>query len=292
MSNAPPILMNGEIISPYIIALIILIIFVIFWCWVAFTVTTEPPTGQLLIECTAGQCGTNIYNGEKRCPQNPEDIVLIDPSYEVCNSKYVCDNNKTPFALQSDGSTNSSGICEPDNICRCLSYATCSTQTTVLFQVVEGSLFSTDSTSRFAFQQIPINTDFGVGNVTYETNNSFCSIKTNYLNRLSPGSCTFSDSDYNNSNGTVYVATSCVNTNPCVRGVMAFNTSTPSNFEINGVGLTEVRNTPVTCVNTFISCDTNGTMCPDNKCPEGQVAYFDDRWGLVRCTRINFPIIL
>jgi hypothetical protein len=286
---AAPIIVNGEIISPYIIVLITLIFFIVFWCWIAYLLSSEPATGQLLIACVAGQCGTNIYNGEKRCPANDEDVVLIDPSYEVCNSKYVCENSRTPFAVQSDGSTNNSGICEPDTICRCLSYATCSSQSTVLFNTVNGSLYSADPSSRFSLQQIAVNGDFGSSQVTFEsTSASFCSIKTNYLNRLSPGSCTFSDSDYNNINGTVYVATACINTNPCIKGVMAFNTSTPSQFEINGVGLNEVRTFPVTCVNTHISCDTLGTECPDNQCPAGLVPYWDERWGLVRCATILF----
>jgi len=286
---AAPIILNGEIISPYIIVLIFLIVFLLFWCWIASIVAIEPPTGELLIACPAGQCATNVYNGEKRCPQNDTDVVLSDPAFEVCNSKYVCENKRTPFAVQSDGSTNNRGICEPNNICRCLTYATCGTQSTVLFSVINGSLYATDASSRFSFEQTALQTDFGTSNISYENSNTnFCSIKASSLNRLSPGACNFSDSDFNNTNGTVYVATECINSNPCVRGVMAFNSSNPSNLEVNGIGLNEVRNIPVTCVNTYISCDDVGTPCPDNVCPVEYVPYWDQRFLLVKCAKINF----
>ena len=290
MAPTAPIIVKGELISPYIIVLIAIIFFILFWCWVAYIISVDPPSSQLLFACPEGQCGTNIYNGEKRCPLNNNDVILIDAAYEVCNSKYTCENPLTPFALQSDCSTNTAGICEPGNICRCLDHGTCSSQTTVLFTVINGSLYSTDASSRFSFQQIPISSDLGSGSVTYEsTTTSFCSLKTSNLNRLSPGSCTFSDSDYINSNGTVYLATQCINSNPCVRGVMAFNTETPSQLEINGIGLAEVRSIPVTCVNAHISCDVNGTMCPDNMCPVAMTPYWDKRWGLVRCANVNYP---
>ena len=285
-----PIVEKGDSISSYIIILIILIIFIIFWCWIAYVMSTQPPTDKLLFACVAGQCGTNMFNGEKRCPVNNSDVVLIDPAYEVCNSKYTCENPLTPFALQSDGSTNNLGVCEPNSICRCLNNATCGSQVTSLFQVTNGSLYSTEPGGRFSFQQIPITGDLGAGNVNYEdSTTNFCSIKASNLNRLSPGSCTFDDSDFNDPKGTVLVSTNCINSNPCVRGVMAFNTSNPSSLEINGVGISEVFSIPVTCINANISCDTFGIPCPNNVCPVAMVPYWDERWGLVRCALINYP---
>ncbi len=291
-SDSAPIIEKGEVISIYIIALIMIIVFLIFWCWIAYIYTAQPPTGQLLISCLPGQCGTNMFNGEKRCPESDLDVILIDPGYEVCNSKYACENPLTPYAVLADGSTNAAGVCEPNTICRCLNYSTCGDQVSTLFQVINGNLYSTQPGTRFTFQQIPMTTDFGAGNASYlDSAINYCSIKASSLNKLSPGSCTFSDTDFANSSGTVLVATNCINENPCVRGVMVFNTSNPSNLEINGVGLAEVLSIPVTCVNETISCDTEGTPCPDNICPAAMVPYWDERWALIRCADINYPPI-
>lgn len=288
-----PIIVLGETVSVYIIVSITIISFLIFWCWVIYNVTKDNAGDKLYLSCPPGQCGTNINNGEKRCPNLPGDTVLIDPRYEVCNSKFLCDNVQTPYAVLADGRTNNGGICDKGNPCRCVKYPQCATHVSSLFTVINGSLSSnTPETDRFTFQQIPMTADLGTANVVYEeSNTNFCGVKTNHLNRLSPGSCSFSDFDYNNPYNTVNVVTECINENPCVKGIMALDTDKPSFIEKNGVSKQILLDTPVTCINASLSCGDpcEPTPCTDNICPEGEVPYWDNRWGTIRCATINYP---
>jgi hypothetical protein len=288
---------DNQSISSDIIGIIIILIFLIFICWILYKVSNNQQGNKLLIACQAGLCGTNIYNGEKRCPRYSTDVVLIDGSYEVCNSRFTCDNPKTPYALLTNGSTNLSGVCDTDTICRCLTYAQCATHVTTLFQSVNGTSYS--NSRSMTFNQIPMSSDLGTDNVTFtDLSVNFCGIKTNNLNRLSPGSCTFSDFDYNtNNNSKVYFSTECINSNPCSLGIMAFDTNNPAQLEEEGIKYTSVINTPVTCVNSKIMCDDPDDpdyrkryQCENNQCTPGSVPYWDQRWGYLRCTNIQYEL--
>lgn len=275
---------KNKYISSDIISIVIIIIFLLFWVWIIYKINSSSNTDRLLIECVPGQCGTNIHNGEKRCPKFSSDTVLIDASYEVCNSRYTCDNNRTPFAVLSDGSTNNLGVCEPNTICRCLTTGRCGNHVSTLFQ----SMVPNPS-GGITFQQIPSVADIGTENVTFsERNTNFCGVRTNRLNRLSPGSCTFSDLDYNNGGIRPYIVTDCINSNPCIKGSMAFNTNTPDRFEKIGITDSDIKNIPVACINSDIVCGNprERLQCENNVCPENSLPYWDRRWGFIRCAKV------
>lgn len=278
-----PIIVKGDKFIEYIIALISIIIFLIFLVWILRLITlssvTNASNNKLLLSCPSGECGTNMLTGEKRCPENIDDVVLIDPQSEVCNPKYSCTSTLTPYALLSDGSTSFNSTCESGSTCRCLKNAQCGTHVAALFKTINGSLYASSSGNRFTFSQIPLRYDIGEKSVQYTTEGTdFCGIKTSNLNKLSPGSCTFTDQDYGKPTATLKIATDCINSNPCVVGSMVLNTTTPEVLEASGVGIDEVRNIPVTCVRN------------NKKCSDGYVPYWDRRIGDVNCAKINYTI--
>src|SRR5579872_5572131 len=122
----PPIVSKGEVITPYIIAVICIIFFLAFVLWMVWLIGGGSSTGkgavadQLLLACSPGECTVTMSNGSKRCPIINTDVVLADPSSEVCSAKFSCTSPFNPYALLSDGSTNSLGVCETNTICRCL----------------------------------------------------------------------------------------------------------------------------------------------------------------------------
>jgi hypothetical protein len=296
VNAADPIVIKGEVISPYVIVIFTIILFLAFWCWVSYQVYIKPPSDKLLLACVAGKCGTNIHNGEKRCPTHSGDVILIDPEYEVCNSKFTCDDNRTPYALLSDGSTNNNGVCEPQTTCRCLANPQCGSNVTSLFKVTGGNLYSsTPEKERFTFNQIPIEADLGAGNVSFKDPTlDFCGIKTEHLNRLSPGTCMFTDEDHRNPYGAVLTITNCINTNPCVKGYMAFDVDDPHKISFTGIGYDEATQIPVTCIASKPTCGDplNPTPCNSGDvCPTGYVGYWDKRFGIVRCTEIKYPVV-
>ena len=274
--NPGPIIVRGEKFVEYIIALVTITIFLIFVVWLVRTISNnviiQTSNSKLLLSCPSGECGTNMLTGEKRCPESLNDVILIDPSSEVCNPKYSC--------TSTDGSTSFNSTCETGNTCRCLKNAQCGTHVSSLFKTINGNIYNQSSGNRFTFTQIPLRYDIGEKSVQYQTEGTdFCGIKTSNLNKLSPGSCTFTNEDFTNNEATLKIATDCVNSNPCILGTMVFNSVTPELLEKNGVSLDEVRNIPVTCVRN------------NKKCATGYVPYWDNRWGIINCTKINYTIL-
>lgn len=74
--------------------------------------------------CPVGKCATSLETGKKRCPVDTNGQIKLE-SGEVCNSKYLCDNQSTPFTVQKNGGTIQYGQCEDLDICQCLTRATC-----------------------------------------------------------------------------------------------------------------------------------------------------------------------
>ena len=290
-----PIIVKGDVITPFIIVTITITIFLVFWIYIITTITrsvTNPVgasavnTGKLLLACNPGECGTNMISGEKRCPLSNVDVVLIDPGSEVCNPKFRCTAFQTPYALKANGATNELGVCDAGTTCRCLKYPQCATHVASIFTTVNGTLYNESQDNRFTFVQVPSRKDAGVSSVNYQSAGSnFCGIKASNLNRIT-GACSFTDEDYQNAKGTLKIVMDCINTNPCIVGTMAFDSSNPNDLLVNGVGLDEVRNIPVTCVNKK-PLDTNGVAYPSGRCPDGYVPIYDQRSDDIRCAIVN-----
>ena len=205
-----------------IIISIIVILSLSFYVWITDVSKNTTAVTKTFLSCQVGECATNIYNGEKRCSANSAISVVYDPTFEVCNSMYSCDNTVTPYAVNTDGSTNIFGICDSDAQgnplpCRCVSTKYCATEVlNKINQIIPGTVETTgigssSITTPQTFYQVPYDSD------------GLCGIKPIHLDRMSPRTkeCTFNLQD-NPSPLELYRA---LVSNPCDVGVLAFHTS-------------------------------------------------------------------
>lgn len=261
--------MIDDIASVIIIGFVILIVVVFFIYLLALALTSSPRVvGVPPIPCQPGQCATNIFNGEKSCP--PQDqIALIDPSFQVCNSPNVCDNQLTPYALQDDGSAISSGTCQPGVTCRCLRQPQCADYIVSIFESINGNPFTTLEGSHTAFTQTSNGVDPNTGQIVSvppipytDPLTSFCTVPLEWLNRSAPG-CNFA------AEMTLNSLIECMDRDEaCLVGTLAFLAVNPDTFTS-----ANINTTPLACV--------RGVACPS-----GQVAIWNNSLGEVVCKTI------
>lgn len=222
----------------------------------------ETSNSPIYFECPTGECATVIVTGEKTCPEKDDEKVLYDPEFQVCNSRFTCESEQTPYALQPDGSTDDLGRCPEGTICRCLQKPQCSINTMSTFSLTNGSLFMRDdSSSRSLYVQRPISAQGNTGvPVNIETpGTEFCAIKAFHMDRLSPGACQFQQV----SNPTLQEISDCLNLNPCMVGVMGFVPEDSEKFVFNE---DSIVSTPVTCLPGELTADGK-SVCGLNKVP-------------------------
>lgn len=229
----------------YIIAIVFIVL--IAFCFYLIVIANTG-SDENLIDCAPGQCITNLFTGIKNCPSDTSEILSINPTNEVCNSPFTCEDEKTPFAEQSDGSTNSDGVCPEGVKCRCLQKAACANYITSYFSPFYGNAFQPIRDQRIVFEQISSYKDLA-GVFQQEPPLStgsldFCSVPFEWVNelRIWPSECT--------------------------RGTLAFLPEDPSNF-----GPDNFQTTPLGCV-------------IGEKCPEGTFAFWDNRVNSVMCLEL------
>ena len=256
--------------SEYIILILVIALIVISWSIILYFATKYNSYNTRAYEtCQKTFCPTNRFSGQKRCPENPNIPLQYDPIIEVCNPSNACTDDSTPYAIQSDGSTSLSGICDIDG-CRCVNYFTTPSYTQVLFNMVNGSIFSADPTSqsRTVFQQ-QVTPYVGEGNnvpiVYTDPTTQFFEISPTFLYIISPTSCTtiFNNTSDADPQPTNLQILQCINSNPCLSGRMAYIPSDTVSFAdfdsddiSGGVGLACVPNTVENSPNNDNSCYT------------------------------------
>jgi hypothetical protein len=118
-------------------------------------VNVESPT-QAKFVCGKGQCPTNYYNGVKRCPSGEEELEY-DPTIEVCNGKYVCDDPVTGFAVLNNQGTMKKGLhegtCEPHVECRCVRFPQCPDYVTAYYRITGGTPYTTEDGTTLSYNQ-------------------------------------------------------------------------------------------------------------------------------------------
>jgi hypothetical protein len=210
------------------------------------------------IMCSPGFCATNIEKGTKRCPESETDIIASDPSKEVCNSRYVCDNPLTPFALQSDNSASNS-LCAPGVECDCLRIAQCADYITSVWKIENGSLINstnyglktTYSQRTYVDRSSPL---------TYDITGEFCTIPQEWIIR---GGC-----NYAIGLDEITSMKLCMNNNPCINGKLAMIMDSSSNLRVSNFG-----NQSYGCVSSNIEC------------PENTLSVFDRGYGDIVCIK-------
>lgn len=233
------------------------------------------------ITCAPGQCETNIQSGQKTCP--PEDVSLvIDPAQSVCNSRFLCDNPLTPYALQSDGSTDISGVCETiggERVeCPCLRTAQCPEYVLSAFTTT-GNPYAQVAGQRITFPQIssyvvPMQGQTDIPPIRIDNPaRTFCFAPISWLPLSNPGCNFVSAADGNSMTYDQLLlcmgqsqGCSGLEGSPCLQGTLAFITDDPQSL------------TQTNMVNAQLGC-VRGEACPCD-----QVAIFDTNYGGIICS--------
>lgn len=262
-----PIYTEEDATPGYILVIVTILILVVGWGLLVYWAISSPRLNpKVVIDCPLGQCATNLVNGSKRCPEFPQTPVQVDPTIEVCNLPYACQNPLTPYALQADGSTNLDGRCPEGIQCRCLRNPQCADYITSTFVTASGNPYLPLAGQQVTFRQ----------NLTSEGYNNpettFCSVPIYWLNRSTPG-CNFATNfTYRDIVQCMGLPRSCtvdIKANPCLLGTLAYLPKDGANF-----GCSDIRTTPVACV--------QGTSCD---C--GQIAIWDNQLGQTICRSLN-----
>jgi len=215
-----------------------LILILIFWSWLSISFASSAKS-NVIVPCPRGQCATNVQTGSKRCPIDFNETIYLDPSQEVCNPPNACTNPATPYPVFNDFSTGL-GIC-PNNICPCTATKSCPSYSMVLFD----------------FMTTPVTQTVG-GNVA---------LGGTILKPSSTQTCTIGSEDLVFLNCTGYIE-QCVNTNPCMSGILSFipdPLETPEEF----MQRDNKTRFPLSCI-------------PGNACPVGYPIY-DFSTGISKC---------
>lgn len=251
----------------FLTVILVVIVIILLIIGIATLSSGEGTRGANILTCPVGQCATNLNTGIKRCAQG--QVVSYNPGIEVCNSPTLCDNVLTPFAQNSDKSTNSSGVCSGDSVCPCLSKAQCADYVTTIFSTRNGDPYTTLEGQRIAFAQNGgnVSTPKTATAVSHQTqtggttpltlNNAvtqFCQIPIAWLNRTIPG-C----SSINEVNGKTLET--------CLQGGGGCLSGTVAIIPQDGVSLLQ---SPVACV--------RGTGCQ-----AGLLPVWNDQLGAVVC---------
>lgn len=272
-----------ESTSDYIIPLVILLILTIFLGYMLYlmlqsgfqaTSQAERVTSDIRPDsigtCPIDQCATNLFTGVKRCPV-PGGQIDLDLATEVCNSRTLCDNPVTPYAIQNDGSTDISGACDPGVECRCSRINRCPEYVAAAFTTNGGNPYQSLDGQRLTFPQT--STRGLSGTIEYPNpSTTFCAAPATWLPLSNPG-CNFATSGTMNSEAIricMGLPRGCngLTGNPCRQGTLAVVTDNPENVNINNLA------------DQQFSC-VDGTPCQCN-----QIAIYDTNFGGVVCRDI------
>jgi hypothetical protein len=224
-----PIITKGTDTVRYVIVAITLIFILLFWLWVFGKLEQNSPRPTYFLQCPVGKCATSIFNGEKRCLDDESASVVYDPTFEVCNSRGACENKRTKYAVQEDGSTNNTGVCPTNTRCRCLEKPRCPRDAIVTFSSLNGILrggLNANSSNLTVIKQNPqlVQGNSGIPLDYEDPITQSCSVKPIYLNRLSPRTkqCNYGE------NYTYNEVLACIKSEPCTMGRIVFK---PFSFE-------------------------------------------------------------
>lgn len=234
-----------------IILFIIIFITAIFMIIMIYIVFNTSSTITTTIECPVDYCATNVFTGVKTCPSSGQ-TVSVNSVIEVCNPSNSCVDTRTPYALLMDGSTDANGQCDEDQ-CRCVNRARCPDYITSKFIITDGNPLLPLDNQRLSVSASTVSTnsvDFATSNIILNGSNEFCAVSLDFIQRSVPG-C-------NNIISSIDDVVSCFNQNPCLDGVIAFNTSNIDGIPTNQ----QLFISPIECV-------------VGKQCATGQLSYYN-----------------
>jgi len=290
-----PIIIEDDNTAEIVIPLVVLIVFIVFIGIMLYLLVgsgfestnmdnpvSSDNRSSFEIQCGIGQCATDLFSGFKTCPSNDVSLT-VNPSEAVCNSRFLCDNPLTPFALQSDGSTNINGICEENTECPCLRYSQCPQYILSAFTSNNGNPYESLNNQRITFPQISSYVSNTTGSSTstppIQYNNPatvFCFAPISWLPISSPG-CNFISAANGNSMDLNDVllcqgmisGCSGITGSPCLQGILAIITNDPESITEQNLSSAQ------------FGCVTG------NPCPCGELAIFDTNFGGIICRQLS-----
>lgn len=131
---------NASVILPTISILL----FLLFGALIFWITQRDSQQEGIRLPCPSGLCVTDVVSGEKVCPLDPNDQLLVrNPVLQACNVGRSCNDPSTPFLyfdrnLGSVPITQSLNVC-PDDIapedCGCTSFRWCPDFASTFFQL-------------------------------------------------------------------------------------------------------------------------------------------------------------
>jgi hypothetical protein len=277
--------------SEYLILFCIIFLIIISWSLILYRSTEYSSSNVKALEvCQKSYCPTNRLTGEKRCSKDGSIPLQYDPIFEVCNPIKGCVNDSTPYAVQTDGSTNLNGICDVDG-CRCVNYLSSPEYTQVIFNMQNGNIYSQYATQqgRVVFKQNPTSY-VGQGNLApmyyKDPSTQFYEISPSLLSYVTPVCPKLqiipepNDLDY----------VECINSNPCIVGKMAYipkNSSEFINFNVSDLS----GGVPLACVSNTVENPPDPENYP-NSCissvlTEIYAPVFNTITGQIKCFQLS-----
>lgn len=122
------------------ISFVVIVIFVIVFAWLGNIIYQNPTvaTAERTVpsrECLPGECAISKYSGVKRCPTGPGEIMAASIEFELCSSKYICDNPSQPIPIDERGvALGGSNFCPTNVACQCLSGQYCGSNIMTYFK--------------------------------------------------------------------------------------------------------------------------------------------------------------
>jgi len=263
----------------------------------------EYGTLEVYDSCPIGQCPTNIYTGEKRCPANPSIQLLYNPVLEECNPPNSCTGTTTPYGVLADGSTSLDGSCDPNSQCRCINTLYTPNYIQSIFNVTNGDILQSNpqNINKWYFTQTST-TSTGQGNAipfTYtDPTSQFYQISNDLLIAVQSTVCNdkYTGLEIGDEIGIVDTL-SCVNSNPCIQGAMAYilpynnagqntfsTTSSYANFDlVNDFNILPLSCVPNSLENPYVKPSLYDKGSDYNKCYTFQAPVFNFSSGKIHC---------
>jgi hypothetical protein len=277
--------------TEYIILAIALFLIILVWTAILYRSTNyQAGDVKALLTCKAGECPTNRFTGEKRCSKNTVLPLQYDPIYEVCNPPNSCTAFETPYAVQSNGSTNFNGQCDVSG-CSCITELYTPSFVEVLFNAQNGTLLSNNpnTQSKLTLTQQP-NPYVGEGNnvpIQYtDPSSQFWEVSPGYLSYITPNVC----GDLYGDNPTVgnQITLACINRNPCIVGRMAYLPTDSTAF--NDFTASNIDTTNLACVPNSVENPQTTNSCQTTT-GNFFAPVFDLTTGKIYCFDTGIPVL-
>jgi hypothetical protein len=138
--------MNAHLAQLIVLILAAIIIFVVTLALLLLATLGGPPSSDLVPSCPAGSCVVDFVTGAKDCTRLEYNV-----SREFCSSATLCDDFRSPCAIQPNGGSSCNGVCAPGTNCGCIQTVRCSRDIRATFSQDPNPITNTTTWRQQAF---------------------------------------------------------------------------------------------------------------------------------------------